>query len=91
MMNDRTTTTDKTITLCIPGNLSIVADVLRETDKAICVRNSFSPDARGVAWLPKSALKRNEQYSYGDKILAYDLARWCRLDRNQQKALGMLA
>lgn len=79
----------KTMTLVIPGNLSTLVYVVGETAKALCLR-ADTPDSRGTAWLPKAALKRNEQYSY-KTFEAYELARWCRLDRNQQKALGMLA
>lgn len=80
------------VTLVISGT-SVSGKFVKETDKAVQFQNaSGSPDNDGrTCWLPKSALKPNTQYSYG-QMKAWTVAPWLvgRLDRNQKRALDLL-
>lgn len=88
------TTTGFTIhILVIPGHLSMGVEVVEVREKAVALRNTESPDARGRAWIPRSVLELDPDRSYGAECVAYRMkpgfAR--RLDLGQRRALGMLA
>jgi hypothetical protein len=68
-------------------------EIGRVTMKAVQLRNSESPDARGWAWIPRTALTKDHDYSYKEVMIAYRLSPWmtARLTTEQKRALGMLS